>query len=75
MAGDGLQALMIQPVQRITRYRLLIQQIIKLSPGDHADNQALRKALEEVSQVAAVRRWEGAEWRRRRPDAQVNACR
>jgi hypothetical protein len=43
---------LIQPVQRIPRYNLLLQQVIKYTPHDHPDRKDLQKAL-EATQTAA----------------------
>ncbi|GAB5358943.1 hypothetical protein AAMO2058_000502300 [Amorphochlora amoebiformis] len=47
-----LPALLITPVQRIPRYRLLVQEYIKLTPSVHPDKPKLVKALEEIKKTA-----------------------
>lgn len=48
----GLQSLMISPVQRVPRYKLLLQEMLKMTPLSHADRADLRRALKAVSEVA-----------------------
>jgi dynamin-binding protein len=47
-AAWDLDALLIKPVQRITRYQLLLKQLLELTPDDHPDHQALHSTLGEV---------------------------
>lgn len=47
-AAWDLDALLIKPVQRITRYQLLLKQLLELTPDDHPDHQALQSTLGEV---------------------------
>merc|ERR1712137_917217 len=49
---DKLDALLIQPVQRIPRYRLLFGELIKLTPEDHPDYPPTVKALQCVEKIA-----------------------
>lgn len=49
---DNLESLMIQPVQRIPRYRLLIQELLKYTPKDHPDYEVASDALEKVMKLA-----------------------
>eukprot|EP01102_Stenamoeba_stenopodia_P014614 TRINITY_DN4877_c0_g1_i1.p1 TRINITY_DN4877_c0_g1~~TRINITY_DN4877_c0_g1_i1.p1 ORF type:complete len:794 (-),score=150.51 TRINITY_DN4877_c0_g1_i1:107-2488(-) len=48
----NLRALLIQPVQRIPRYRLLLEDMIKHTEPTHPDYEPLRSSLEKVKQVA-----------------------
>lgn len=48
-AAWDLDALLIKPVQRITRYQLLLKQLLELTPDDHPDHQALQSTLGEVA--------------------------
>ena len=48
-----LQALLITPVQRVPRYRLLLQDLIKRTHKSHGDYSNLLEALEEVKHIAA----------------------
>ncbi|PQE12603.1 Rho guanyl nucleotide exchange factor protein [Rutstroemia sp. NJR-2017a BBW] len=47
-AAWDLDALLVKPVQRITRYQLLLQSLFKHTPEDHPDYQALQSALREL---------------------------
>jgi dynamin-binding protein len=47
-AAWDLDALLIKPVQRITRYQLLLKQLLELTPDDHPDHQALHSTLGDV---------------------------
>lgn len=50
--GLGLSALLITPIQRIPRYRLLLQEVLKQTCTGHPDTAYLRRALEEMKGVA-----------------------
>ena len=65
-SGQGINNLLIQPVQRIPRYKLLLEQLLKETPEGHPDHEPLTVALTEMSQLAvgvneAVRRREAVE--------------
>lgn len=47
----GLQALLLEPVQRLPRYRLILEQLLLHTPSAHHDHQDLTKALILVEQV------------------------
>ncbi|KAJ3001024.1 hypothetical protein HDV02_000093 [Globomyces sp. JEL0801] len=47
-----LQAFLIMPVQRIPRYKMLLEDLFKHTPVDHADYENLKKAIAMVSEVA-----------------------
>ena len=51
VAGD-FQGLLIQPIQRIPRYPLLLSRILELSPPDHPDHAPLQRAVDQVMDVA-----------------------
>jgi len=54
--GGGQKTLkdyLIQPVQRVPRYKMLLAEIIKLTPPGHVDHDNLHKAEGIVSGVAA----------------------
>ena len=54
LCGDNsLQSLLIMPVQRVPRYRLLIQELLKHTMSSHADVAPLKRALHVISKVAA----------------------
>eukprot|EP01080_Neovahlkampfia_damariscottae_P011639 gene11639-4880_t len=48
----GIQSYLIKPIQRIPRYRLLIQDIIKYTDKDHTDYKKLNEGLEGIMKVA-----------------------
>eukprot|EP00457_Paulinella_chromatophora_P000162 gb/GEZN01000162.1/.p1 GENE.gb/GEZN01000162.1/~~gb/GEZN01000162.1/.p1 ORF type:complete len:1957 (+),score=384.58 gb/GEZN01000162.1/:92-5962(+) len=50
--GLGLAALLITPIQRIPRYRLLLQEVIKKTWKTHPDYTNLQEALSLVKDVA-----------------------
>eukprot|EP01103_Thecamoeba_quadrilineata_P007259 TRINITY_DN1707_c0_g2_i2.p1 TRINITY_DN1707_c0_g2~~TRINITY_DN1707_c0_g2_i2.p1 ORF type:complete len:565 (+),score=92.42 TRINITY_DN1707_c0_g2_i2:40-1734(+) len=57
LRGDGifigeLPALLITPIQRIPRYRLLLEELNKYTPDDHPDKSNGLKALKSISEVA-----------------------
>ncbi|XXQ39087.1 DH domain-containing protein [Plasmodiophora brassicae] len=47
-----LESFMIVPVQRIPRYRLLLENLIKYTDSDHPDFSVLSRALDLIAQVA-----------------------
>eukprot|EP01135_Chromosphaera_perkinsii_P004814 Nk52_evm45s296 gene=Nk52_evmTU45s296 len=49
---ESLNDLLIAPVQRIPRYELLIQQLIKYTPLAHPDHAHLQRALNTVTNIA-----------------------
>jgi len=49
-----VQSFLIQPVQRIPRYRLLLQDIVKRTPEDHIDYKNLSFALTTILDVAQL---------------------
>ncbi|KAI0225781.1 hypothetical protein L0F63_006870 [Massospora cicadina] len=46
-----LAAFLLQPVQRITRYPLLLNQILKHTPADHPDHPALNQAVQRAKSL------------------------
>lgn len=46
-----LPSLLIQPVQRMPRYQLLIRELIKKTPKEHIDYKELEKALEKCTEI------------------------
>lgn len=51
-AGQTLSSYLIMPIQRIPRYRLLLDELVRRTPIDHPDIVNLQKAVELVKQVA-----------------------
>ena len=47
-----LNALLITPVQRIPRYKLLLEDVIRNTPETHPDKPSLRDALSQIESVA-----------------------
>jgi len=52
MPLNSIGAYLIVPVQRIPRYRLLFEQLLKLTPKSHNDHASLTETLEIVNRVA-----------------------
>lgn len=51
-AGLTLKAFLIMPIQRIPRYRLLLEDLLKNTPDTHPDHKNLLSALEKLKIVA-----------------------
>ncbi len=51
---QSVNSLCILPVQRIPRYRLLLEQIEKNTPKNHADYTLIERALNEIKIVASL---------------------
>ncbi|KAK5064251.1 hypothetical protein LTR84_000084 [Exophiala bonariae] len=47
----SLDALLVKPIQRITKYPLLLSQLVDATPLTHPDYEFIRKALVEVTEV------------------------
>ena len=47
-----LNALLITPVQRIPRYKMLLEDVIKNTPDCHPDKRSLKEALEQIDALA-----------------------
>lgn len=52
--GETLQSLLILPIQRLPRYSLCLQQIIKHTASAHLDMKNLRQALSLVQNVNCI---------------------
>lgn len=50
--GRGLTDFLIMPVQRIPRYVMLLQQLIKYTPDNHPDYSAINTGLSKISEIA-----------------------
>jgi hypothetical protein len=48
----NIQSYLILPVQRIPRYSLLLDDLLKETPGYHAEHTTLRAAAKEIKQIA-----------------------
>lgn len=52
LQGQNLESLLILPVQRIPRYRLLLEQLLKYTTEDHPDYQTVHSALDKICELA-----------------------
>ncbi len=52
--GRDLLSFLIMPIQRIPRYRMLLDALIKYTPVDHPDKKDLDLALVKIEEVANV---------------------
>ncbi|CAD5121071.1 DgyrCDS9608 [Dimorphilus gyrociliatus] len=52
MNGLKLNALLITPVQRVPRYKLLLTELLKQTENDNPDYENIKKAVAEMSKVA-----------------------
>ncbi|XP_038132470.1 intersectin-2a isoform X2 [Cyprinodon tularosa] len=64
--GMPLSSFLLKPMQRLTRYPLLIKNILEHTPDDHDDHRPLQEALERAEELCsqvneAVREKENAE--------------
>ena len=50
--GLDLRSFLIQPVQRVPRYRMLLEDLLAHTDADHADEVPLREALTRICEVA-----------------------
>ena len=50
---SSIQSLLITPIQRLPRYKLLLEQLIKHAPKGHSQLSKLKKALEKVRESAS----------------------
>lgn len=46
--------LAVMPIQRVPRYKLLLEEVVRQTPEDHADGSRIREALEMVSSIAVT---------------------
>eukprot|EP00051_Salpingoeca_urceolata_P027192 m.480365 g.480365 ORF g.480365 m.480365 type:complete len:1010 (+) comp21809_c0_seq1:681-3710(+) len=51
--GLNLGSFLLEPVQRIPRYKLLIQEYLKVTDEDHSDYPAAKEALQRIADTAA----------------------
>ncbi|KAK6013026.1 RhoGEF domain protein [Ostertagia ostertagi] len=47
-----LDSLLISPIQRVPRYELLVKQLIKHTPTEHADHEVLLRAQRHIHNLA-----------------------
>jgi len=50
--GLGLESYLIEPVQRVPRYRLLLEQLLKYTPQSHPEHNSIENALSKITEVA-----------------------
>ena len=50
--GLDVRSFLIQPVQRVPRYRMLLEELLSHTDAAHADEAPLREALQRVCEVA-----------------------
>ncbi|KAG0241573.1 hypothetical protein BGW41_005733 [Actinomortierella wolfii] len=48
------QAYLMMPVQRIPRYRMLLESLLRHTPPHHPDHQQLKRAYEAIEQTATI---------------------
>ncbi|KAJ8008716.1 hypothetical protein DPEC_G00081300 [Dallia pectoralis] len=68
--GMPLSSFLLKPMQRITRYPLLIKNILEYTPATHPDVHSLRAALERAEEVCSLvnegvrekENWERLDW-------------
>eukprot|EP01039_Chlorochromonas_danica_P007393 gene7393-8178_t len=53
LVNQSLESLLILPVQRIPRYRLLLEQLLKYTPESHADYNTVKYALDKICALAS----------------------
>ncbi|CAL1543406.1 unnamed protein product [Lymnaea stagnalis] len=51
--GLKLNALLITPVQRIPRYKMLLEELLKNTPNQHHDYISLSEAAEKIAEIAS----------------------
>jgi hypothetical protein len=49
-----MDSLLIMPVQRIPRYKILLENLLKQTPEDHGDYENLKKAIELINECALL---------------------
>lgn len=54
LENQGIESFLILPVQRIPRYRLLVEEVRKYTPETHPDYASVNIALERISDIATA---------------------
>ncbi|KAI9469015.1 MAG: hypothetical protein EXX96DRAFT_101325 [Benjaminiella poitrasii] len=49
-----LQDILVEPVQRISRYSMMLRDILQLTPEDHPEFRGLKAACEKASEIATM---------------------
>eukprot|EP00475_Leptophrys_vorax_P006671 TRINITY_DN14149_c0_g1_i1.p1 TRINITY_DN14149_c0_g1~~TRINITY_DN14149_c0_g1_i1.p1 ORF type:complete len:870 (+),score=229.31 TRINITY_DN14149_c0_g1_i1:2930-5539(+) len=52
--GLDIESLLITPVQRIPRYKLLLEQLMKYTPDNHPDKKLIPEALRKTDEIAIL---------------------
>jgi len=52
LKGQAIQSLLIMPIQRVPRYKLLLSELIKMTPPEHPSQKFLKEASEQVGDAA-----------------------
>jgi FYVE/RhoGEF/PH domain-containing protein 5/6 len=52
--GLDLDSLLITPVQRIPRYKLLLKELVKHTSDSHPDKKNLNDALQKMTEIANI---------------------
>ncbi|KAJ3049562.1 hypothetical protein HK097_009458 [Rhizophlyctis rosea] len=68
---DTIQSFLILPVQRLPRYKLLMDPLLKATPPTHPDYPDLKKAREEIKKILAVCNEKMKEWAFRQSGLEV----
>lgn len=50
--GCGIESLLISPVQRIPRYRLLLEELLKYTPEGHSEHREVMSSLGKIKRIA-----------------------
>ncbi|KAL0246352.1 hypothetical protein GEMRC1_007564 [Eukaryota sp. GEM-RC1] len=62
LRGMDISSFLIMPVQRVPRYRLLLEAVLKRTPEEHPDFSGVSEALQSVKTVAGVVNEKLREW-------------
>lgn len=49
-----LQDILVEPVQRISRYSMMLRDILQLTPEEHPDYRGLKLACEKAQEIATM---------------------
>ena len=52
LKGLGLESFLSLPMQRVPRYVLLLEELLKATPSHHCDHELVKKALDKCKEVA-----------------------
>lgn len=50
--GLDLRGFLIMPVQRVPRYKVLIEELLKVTPDHFPDKEPLKQALKSIKETA-----------------------